>query len=284
MNDCPTAAEQRPLSIPANGKMLASVLIATTGGGRLEDIVQTYLGNRTAHLEVIVIVDNPAVGRAAFLAPFRSDGRLKVVFNDANIGLTRSLNSGLMACCGDLILRNDDDDLPRPDRVARTVAFFEEHPECDLAYSFARGIDAPSGRSWTIGGPSADADIKSQLLRRNFIVHSSLAFRADRLRALGGYDATFRYAQDYDLYLRSIRAGLLFGCIPEVLVERYYHGSAITVERRRTQLLCAFAARLVHEVEIGADRANWRMIFRYLKLLAIPGALRALRRRLGHGR
>ena len=54
-------------------KMLASVLIATTGGGRLEDIVRTYLGNPTAHLEVIVIVDNP--GQAAFLAPFRSDGR-----------------------------------------------------------------------------------------------------------------------------------------------------------------------------------------------------------------
>jgi glycosyltransferase involved in cell wall biosynthesis len=284
VNDHVTVAESRPQGAPANGEVLASVLIATTGGGRLEDIVRTYLGNPTARLEVIVIVDNPAVGRAAFLAPFRSDGRLKVAFNDANIGLTRSLNSGLMACCGDLILRNDDDDLPHPDRVARTVAFFREHPDCDLAYSFARGIDAPSGRSWTIAGPTLDADIKAQLLRRNFIVHSSLAFRAGPLKALGGYDATFRYAQDYDLYLRSIRAGLSFGCIPEVLVERYYHGNAITVERRRTQLLCAFATRLVHEAEIGANRANWRMIFRYLRLLALPDALRSLRRRLGHGR
>lgn len=284
MSERLTAAELRLQGIPAHGDMLASVLIATTGGGRLEDIVRTYLGNPTAHLEVVVIVDNPVVDRAAFLAPFRPDGRLKVAFNDVNIGLTRSLNSGLMACCGDLILRNDDDDLPHPDRVARTVAFFQEHPECDLAYSFARGIDAPSGRAWMIDGPSADADIKAQLLRRNFIAHSSLAFRADRLKALGGYNATFRYAQDYDLYLRSIRAGLSFGCIPEVLVERYYHGNAITVERRRTQLLCAFAARLVHEAEVGAERANWRMIFRYLKLLAIPSALRALRRRVGHGR
>jgi glycosyltransferase involved in cell wall biosynthesis len=284
VNERSAAAERRLLSIPANGATLASVLIATTGGGRLEDIVRTYLRNPAAHLEVVVIVDNPAVGRDAFLAPLRSDGRLKVAFNSVNIGLTRSLNLGLAACRGELILRNDDDDLPHPDRVARTVAFFAEHPDCDLAYAFARGIDAPSGRSWTIDGPSADADIKSQLLRRNFIVHSSLAFRADRLKALGGYDATFRYAQDYELYLRSIRAGLSFGCVPEVLVDRYYHGEAITVQRRRTQLLCAFAARLVHEAELGAERADWRMIFRYLGLLAIPGALRSLRRRLGHGR
>ena len=135
-----------------------------------------------------------------------------------------------------------------------------------------------------IEGPTLDGDIKSQLLRRNFIVHSSLAFRTDRLRALGGYDATFRYAQDYDLYLRAIRAGLSFGCIPEVLIERYYHADAITVRRRRTQLLCAFAARLIHEAEVGAGRPRWPMIFRYVKLLAIPDSLRALRRRLGHGR
>jgi hypothetical protein len=45
-----------------------------------------------------------------------------------------------MARGGDLILRNDDDDLPHPtgspDRRVR------EHPDCDLAYGFARGIDA----------------------------------------------------------------------------------------------------------------------------------------------
>lgn len=264
--------------------MLSSILIATMGGGRLEEILRTYLGQPAADIDVVVIADDPAVDRSAFLAPLRADRRLQVVFNEVNIGLTRSLNRGLEACRGDLVLRNDDDDLPRPDRVARTVAFFAAHPDCDLAYSYARGIDAPSGRSWTIAGPGSDADIKAQLLRRNFIVHSSLAFRAHRLRALGGYDPTFRYAQDYDLYLRCIRAGLQFGCIPEVLVERYYHGDSITVERRRPQILCSFAARLVHDVEVGAERRYWRTIFRYLELLAIPDALRALRRRVGHGR
>lgn len=263
--------------------VLASVLIATTGGGRLEDIVRTYLDDPIADLEIIVIVDDPAVDRSNFLASFRSDARLKIDFNDENIGLTRSLNKGLPECSGDVILRNDDDDLPHPDRLARTIEFFSAHPDCDLAYSFARGIDASSGRSWMIDGPISDADIKSELLRRNFIVHSSLAIRADRLRALGGYDATFRYAQDYDLYLRSIRAGLSFGCIPDVLIERYYHADAITVRRRRTQLLCAFAARLVHEAEVGG-RLRWPAILRYLRLLAIPDSLRALRRRLGHGR
>jgi glycosyltransferase involved in cell wall biosynthesis len=263
--------------------MLSSILIATTGGRPLESIVGTYLCRQAVDVEVVLVVDNPAVDGAAFLKSMRSDERLKAVFNDANIGLTRSLNRGLDLCRGDLILRNDDDDQPHPDRLAKTVEFFEKHSACDLAYTFARGIDESSGRSWTIEGPRSDAEIKAQLLERNFIVHSSLAMRTHRLRELGGYDATFRHAQDYDLYLRCIRAGLVFGCIPEILVERRYHRESITVKRRRRQILYSFAARLVHDADVG-ERGYWRTVFRYAKLLAVPNTLRTLRRRLGHGR
>jgi glycosyltransferase involved in cell wall biosynthesis len=263
--------------------MLASVLIATTGGRRLESIVSTYLSQPAAGVEVVVVVDDPSVDRATFLAPLRSDGRLKIVFNDVNIGLTRSLNKGLDLCSGDLVLRNDDDDPPHPHRVAKTVAFFEGHPACDLVYAFARGVDGASGRSWTIRGPASDAEIKAHLLKRNFIVHSSLAMRTRCLKDVGGYDATFRHAQDYELYLRCIRAGLVFGCIPEVLVERHYPADSITVRRRRRQILFSFAARLIHNAEAG-DGRHWRTVFAYLKLLAVPDGLRPLRRRFGYGR
>src|SRR5262249_32120521 len=140
--------------------MLSSILIATTGRGRLEDVVARYLRRQGDDIEIVVVFDDPAVERSAFRAPLRSDGRLRVSFSSSSIGLTRSLNKGIEACSGELIIRNDDDDLPHPERVAKTVAFFRSHPECDVAYSFARGIDAASGRSWTIDGPDSDAAIK----------------------------------------------------------------------------------------------------------------------------
>jgi glycosyltransferase involved in cell wall biosynthesis len=264
--------------------MRCSILIATLGGARLEEVVRSYLGQPANDLEVVVVVDQPSLDRARLLTPFQSDDRLRIIFNDRNIGVTRSLNKGLEACRGELILRNDDDDLPDFDRVAKTIAFFKIHPECDLAYGFARGVNGASGRSWPIEGPLTDDEIKRQLLHRNFIVHSSIAFRADRIKAIGGYDTTFRYAQDYDLYLRCIRSGLRFGCIPEVLVERHYSGDSITVRKRRVQILCSFAAHLVHDVEAGVGARPWQTIQHYLTLLVIPNWLRALRRRVGHGR
>jgi glycosyltransferase involved in cell wall biosynthesis len=265
-------------------QMLPSVLIATMGGGRLEEVVRTYLRDRAAAVEVVVIVDNPSINREAFLLSLRSDARLTLAFNEVNMGLTKSLNKGLDLCHGDIVLRNDDDDLPHPERLAKTVAYFREHPDCDLAYTFTRGIDGNSGRTWTIRGPTSDPEIKARLLRRNIIAHSSLALRRERLKALGGYDATFRYAQDYDLYLRCIRAAWRFGCIPEVLVERHYHHDSITVKLRRMQILYSFAARLIHDAEVGAGNRYWRTILHYLQLLAIPNILRAVRRRAGFGR
>ena len=125
-------------------QMLPSVLIATMGGGRLEEVVRTYLHDRAAAVEVVVIVDNPSINREAFLLSLPSDARLNLAFNEVNMGLTKSLNKGLELCHGDIVLRNDDDDLPHPERLAKTVAYFRDHPDCDLAYTFTRGIDANS--------------------------------------------------------------------------------------------------------------------------------------------
>lgn len=264
--------------------MQSSILIATTGGQRLPDVVRIYLRQPVEDIEIVVVVDNPALDGAGFLEEFRSDERLKLVFNDANLGLTRSLNKGLDVCRGDIILRNDDDDLPNPDRVVKTVAFFDSNPGCDLVYGFARGVNGTGSRSWIIDGPVSDAAIKARLRHRNFIVHSSIAVRTRRLKQLGGYDPTFRYAQDYDLYLRCMRAGFVFGCIPEFLVEHAYHDESITVKRRRRQILCSFAARLIDDAEAGGGDRYWRTILAYLKLLAIPNAARTWRRRFGFGR
>ncbi|WP_062207312.1 glycosyltransferase [Aureimonas sp. AU12] len=260
-----------------------TILIPTTGDGRAEEIVRTYLADPAAH-EILVVIDNPAADLAAMSAPFAGEARVRFLQNERQIGLTRSLNKAIAVSTGDLILRNDDDDLPEPTRATETIAHFVAHPECDLLFTYALGLDVTSGKTWTIGGPTDDAGIKRELASRNFIVHSSLAFRKSSTAPIGHYDETFRYAQDYDLYLRAIRAGLTFGAIPKILVTRTYHGNSITVSKRRRQMLYSFAARLIHDSESQGPVSPWRTMVTYTKLLLIPSWLRSVRRRLGHGR
>jgi glycosyltransferase involved in cell wall biosynthesis len=259
----------------------ATILIPTIGATQLPTIVGRYLEGRE-NIEILVIVDKPGLTREALGLP--DDARLRVEVNETNMGLTCSLNRAISLSRGPIIIRNDDDDLPEPGRVAAVLEVFAKDPEAALVFSHARGQDLGSGRIWTIGGPTEDGAVKQELRRRNFIVHSTLAFRKDRLAPLGFYDETFRYAQDYDLYLRSMRAGLKFAGIPVPLVKRIYHDGSITVGRRRQQMLFSFAARIIHVAHSGDLRDALRTILSYGTLLVVPDRLRRLRRALGMGR
>jgi len=261
-----------------------SVVISTTGSPHLERIVHAFLAS-TQSVEIVIVIDNLAIGPEALLsASLRADPRVKIVVNDDSLGLTRSLNIGITAAHGDIILRCDDDDIPATHRLDETAAFFAAHPKVDIVYSYAEGLIKESGRKWTISGPQENAAIKAAILKRNFIVHSSLAFRRVSLQKIGFYDDTFRYAQDYDFYLRSIRAGLVFGCIPKILVTHIYHKNSITVAKRKRQILHSFAARILHMAQSADKLHPWPVLARYILLLIIPNWARDLRRKLGYGR
>jgi GT2 family glycosyltransferase len=259
-----------------------SVVIPTLGSERLGEIVAIFLAD-PAPAELIIAVDKPDIDPSA-LAALPSDPRIKVVINPVNLGLTRSLNRAIGIAAGDIIVRNDDDDIPAPDRLTRLLERFEAEPSTDIVFSHATGNDLDSGRQWLIGGPTDDAGVKAALQRRNFIVHSSIAFRRASLAPLGFYDETFRYAQDYDLYLRACSGGLRFSGIGRPLVTRVYGDGSITVSKRRQQMLYSMAARLIHDARANGGSGAWRTIRSYGALLLVPDWLRRLRRRVGHGR
>lgn len=260
-----------------------TVIMSTMGDSRLAESLSSLLNNDLSG-EIVVIVDNPNLDIASILdTKVLSDPRLILSQNDQNLGITKSLNKAIRISKGDIIIRSDDDDISDPSRISHILNFFEGNPSVDLVYSYAEGIEASTGAKWLIDGPLDDIQIKEKLLKRNFIVHSSLAFRRSSLEKIGFYDETFRYAQDYDLYLRCITSGQIFGCIPKILVSRYYHNQSITVSKRKIQIMNSMAARILYEARSDGSGIV-KVISNYSRLLLIPNWLRLLRRKIGFGR
>lgn len=228
--------------------------------------------------EVRVVIDRPtdAVERAR-LAECWPDVTFQ--FNERNLGLTASLNCGLSASRVDVVFRADDDDQSRPDRIERQLACFEK-TGADLVGSWAEGRAAEAARPYLIRCPTDDAAIRKALLRRNVLIHPSLAFRRSAVLALGGYDETFVNAQDYALYLAAMRAGLRFAAVPEPLVVRHYSADNISVGRRGHQIMYSCAARVVHHAATGDRPAFLRTLAQYAALAATPDRTRRWRRRL----
>ncbi|MBW6426035.1 glycosyltransferase [Rhizobium sp. XQZ8] len=246
-------------------------------------MVGRFLSDNGNDFEILLVIDDPSFDVPGSLGALASDERVRVLANSTNLGLTRSLIRGVNEARGKIIIRNDDDDLPSGSRLARVREHFVRYPDTDLVFSFANGLDE-AGNRWSIEGPTEQSAIVSLLKRKNFIVASSVAYRRELVVHLGNYNPLFRYAQDYELYLRFSRAGARFACIDVPLVDRMYSPNSITVQKRKTQMLYSFAARLIHAAELKDVRYTLATILQYVSLYITPQWMRKLRRRLGLGR
>ena len=96
----------------------------------VRDAVRSVLGQTYKDFELLVIDDCSTDGTAAELERVADgDDRLRIVRNDENVGLTRSLNRGLDEARGEYVARHDADDRSAPERLARQVAYLNANPD-----------------------------------------------------------------------------------------------------------------------------------------------------------
>jgi GT2 family glycosyltransferase len=138
-------------------------------------------------------------------------------------GQADALNKALAMARGDVIGWLNSDDVYRPDAVERALDAFADDPALDMVYGHSEKIDA-DGR--VIGRVDAYPVDLEQLLAYATIPQPSCFFRRRALDRVGGVDASFRYAMDYDLWLRLGLHGTRWRSIDAVLAGFRLHGDS----------------------------------------------------------
>ncbi len=249
-----------------------SVLMGVRDGAPwVRDAVASVLAQTLADLELIVVDDGSTDATAGLLAAF-DDPRLRVERRPRQ-GLTPALNHALAAARAPLVARLDADDLAAPERLARQAGFLAAHPGIGVVGSAAREVDAEGRVLRVVTPPADDAAIRRALIRRNPMVHSSVTMRRASLEAVGGYDARFDIAQDYDLWMR-LAAVTRLANLPEALVVRRLVAGRVSAVRDGARLRAEARARW-RAVRAGVYPA-WCVVFaaRPVLALVLPGPLR----------
>ena len=190
------------------------------------DAVRTILAQTCSSFELLVIDDGSTDDSPRIVASF-DDSRVRIVRNDRNLGLTPSLNRGLALARGEIIARQDADDLSEPMRLERQLAFLDANPDVAVVGSWYRKIDETGQPLGDRRLPLSDTELKWALLSYCPIVHSAAMFRRDDILVLGGYDERFVYAQDFDLWSRVARHHRLAN-LPEFLVRYRLVATSLT--------------------------------------------------------
>lgn len=196
-----------------------SVIMAVYNGARdLLTSLPSVLSQDFADIELVIVDDGSTDDTQKIIEHF-TDPRIVYYHNEENRGQTGSLNVALGLARGELIARIDADDAYRPGKLARQVAFLDEHPEVHVVGTWARRLNGGGDFVGEFRPPTSPADIAFQVLHASPICHVSAVMRRAALVAVGGYDEEYRYAADYKLWSDLLAAGYKLVNIPEVLMD-----------------------------------------------------------------
>ena len=233
----------------------------------LREAIESVLGQTFADFEFLLLDDCPSDDREKVVRSY-DDKRIVYLRNDRNLGITASRNKLIDMAKGEYLAVFDHDDICRPERFAKEVAYLDAHPECGVVSGWTKP---------TCGGvneyPEDDHAIKVAMMHGISMWHPASMVRKSVLTATGArYEAAYTPVEDYMLWMK-LAPHTVFHNLQEVLLDYRWHGTNTSVVRKREldaqDLRCKAWAKvnlpeLYAEYEISRQ-TEWRM-----RLLGVP--------------
>jgi glycosyltransferase involved in cell wall biosynthesis len=153
---------------------------------------------------------------------------VRVLRRETSGGPAAARNAGIAALADDveLVAFCDADDAWTPGSLAPRVAALAVEPAAALVFGRARVVGAdgtPTGEAWPLP-PAGRFDDAAALYAHNPILTSSVVIR----RALARFDESYPQAEDWELWLRLLRAGHPLVAVPEAEVRYRRHPGGLT--------------------------------------------------------
>jgi glycosyltransferase involved in cell wall biosynthesis len=218
-----------------------TVLIgAYNNADTLPRAIESILSQTMRDLE-LVVVDDGSEDATAEVVGVVGDERLRYLRLE-HVGIARSLNAGLREARSPVVAIQDADDYSEPERLERQLAVLDGDPRVAVVGTRMREEDE-AGRPLVPRTTFAAGDVRPVLMRFNPIPNSCAAMRREAILELGGYDPRYRYAADWDLWLRAAERWPVFA-IDEPLATRVMSGRNVAARRERAQTAETLAMRL----------------------------------------
>lgn len=209
---------------------LVSVVIPAYGvAPYIGDALASVFAQTSTSWEAIVIndgsPDTPALEAA--LAPFLD--RI-VYWAQDNQGAAAARNAGIRLAKGEWLAFLDGDDRWEPRFLEAQLAFLATN-RLDMAWSdgWIIGETPDAGRRIMEVRPCQGEVTVEALLRQSVSVGTSATVvRRIRVEQVGGFDVTQLRAQDFDLWVRLVHAGVRAGYNPEPLIHYRVRGGNLS--------------------------------------------------------
>ncbi|MEI8234022.1 MAG: glycosyltransferase family A protein [Verrucomicrobiota bacterium] len=195
--------------------------------------------------ELVVTEDGSRDGTEALVRAFAQSVAQPVRYlrHEVNQGLPATRNTGIGASAADAVALLDADDCWRETHLETTLGRLLE-TGADLAHGGSLLFDSDTGRELGIRAPSPEAIARfplSLFVGDYLIQPSSAVLRKSLWERVGGFDPTFRYVEDAEMWLRCARSGARFVYTGEATCLYRKHGEALSANSPEMSIACARA-------------------------------------------
>ena len=215
--------------------------------------VTSALAQTVAAREVIVVDDGSIDDPTAALSAI-DDARLRMVYAP-NRGVSHARNLGVELATGELVAFLDADDYWYPSKLERQLALFEVDPPPVAVGAQMHHVDS-RGTLLGVTGVTELDDKRQELVRAGalmpFVTSSSVISRK-ALQDVGGFDETFRVAQDLDLMARLAARGPVATVSEPLGAYRVHPASASAREYRSQQQRSRFIRARISARDAGGE-------------------------------
>ncbi len=169
----------------------------------LEEAVKSILSQTYRDFELIAVDDASSDNSFNVLEKYaKKDIRIKIIKNEKNIGLTKSLIKAASIAKGSYIARQDADDISLPKRLEKQIDFLSHNPSYGAIGTRAGIINKDGKFIKKADVPMTWFMTKLILKFGNCFLHGSMMMRKEDYDNAGGYRNNFYFGQDFDLWLR----------------------------------------------------------------------------------
>jgi glycosyltransferase involved in cell wall biosynthesis len=218
------------MSTPA----ISIILPVYNAAAYIEKTITSLLNQTFTDFELLIIDDGSTDNTIAVIKKF-TDDRIKLIVNDKNLGLIKTLNKATALSKGRYIARMDADDIALPERLLLQKEFLDTHPDVSVVAGWINFIDEAGNETgvWDLDRrTNTTSTIEKSLLRENCIAHPTVMIRTVVLQKFL-YNEKQLHIEDYDLWLRLIASGHNIAKVQQLVLQYRVHTASITMSKLR---------------------------------------------------
>lgn len=200
-----------------NSKLISVIMSVYNDASFLNDAIDSILNQTYNNFEFIIVNDCSTDNSLSIINSY-TDNRIKILNNESQLGLSKSLNKAIKIAQGDYIARMDADDYSYNTRFEKQIQFFTNNPTIEVLGTWCKLIDANGYLIESEYRTEANFDlIKIRAFFGSPMIHPSVMFSSNIIHKYL-YNEEYLRSQDYELWTRLISDGIKMSNLQEFLL------------------------------------------------------------------